>query len=288
MIITDERGKRVLHEFDSLHEMIQWIESTPAQWQRERSSKAERSSDWTGGASYEQALRLASEGWEEGIRNISALSATVPNNTVKTREYAMAGEYPDVPRYLAGDPFCMVKRGKERAPKPSMTIAINVGLRSNIEAREAANYGAAMVALVDRLESRNVRVHLIGLWTAGLKSFGKDSDYAVSWTIKHLEDHLDLGAVAFGLAHAAMPRRLCFAACERSPARLEAQGYGAAKGHVLPEHFSDPIPGMLCIGGVSATATGSCRTMEGALAQAKAQINKAAGEDIVELEDWDA
>lgn len=287
MLQADNKGKHFIHQFESLLEMVQWIQATPAQWKRERSSKREGMLDWFG-ATYEQALKLASEGWEAGVRNIGALSATVPNGSVVTREYAMAGDFPDVPRYLAGDPFNMVKRGKQRSPKPSMTIAINVGLKSSISAQEAANYGAAMVALVDRLESRNVRVHLIGLWTAGLRQFGRDTDYAVSWTIKHLEDHLDLGSVAFGLAHAAMARRLCFAACERSPARLETAGYGAARGQVLPEHFIDLPAGALCIGGVSSAGSGPCKTMEGALAFAKAQINKAAGEDIVELEDWDA
>lgn len=287
-MLREETPRRNKYQFDDLVEIVDYVKRTPRVWGQEASrSNYERS--WTLGVGWEQSLRMARDGWEEGIRNIYALAATVPNNVVRTREMDVAGDYPDVPRYLAGDPFNMVRRGKERVPKPSMTIVSSIGANCNVTGKQIANFGAAIVALVDRLESKGVRVELIGVWRS--TNLRDGSSFCFSWTVKNPEDHLDLAAVAFGLGHPAMLRRLGFAVMERSPKQCETYNYGVSSDVVGPVDLIDVPPHALFIGGVGSNAS-ACNTLAGAIDYAKAKINRAYrtlgyDEDIAELEDLD-
>lgn len=272
-------------QFDNLWEMSRWIDATPKVW-NQKASRDNHGADWTLGHSYDDCLRMAREGWEEGIRSLSVLSASVPNGSRPVLSYSCAGDFPDVPRAVSGDPFNMVRRGKERSPKPTMTIVVNIRASCGVNGREIANYGAALVALTDRLENRGVRVELIGL-IATNKCDGSHKRWAISWHIKRPEDPLDLAAVAFSFAHPGMFRRLGFAVMERSPKAMECWGYGM-DGGIKPTDFVDLPEGALLIKGVDHNP-GACRTMEGALKFATANINEAAralgGEDIAELEE---
>jgi hypothetical protein len=288
MLKEETAGVRHKYQFDNLVDMVDYISSAPRVWDRQ-SSRATHDKQWTLGVSWEGALRMARNGWEEGIRQVHALAAAVPNNTVVTRELSVAGEYPDVPRYLAGDPFNMVKRGKARVPKPTMTIVSSIGANSHVSGQAMANFGAAIVALVDRLESRGVRVELIGCWRS--TGMGDRSSFSMSWTVKRAEDALDLSAVAFGLGHPAMLRRLGFAVMERSPKRVEIYGYGASTSVIGPVDLIDVPDSALFIGGVG-DSNRECATLEGAVAYAKRSINRAYralgyDEDVAELEDYE-
>jgi hypothetical protein len=284
VLLRDDRARWAI-QFDHLLEMTNWIKDTPPVWSDKSSRHEGRGMRWDLDAGYDGALRLASEGWPEGVQQLHALAATVPNNTLVTHEYGIAGERPDVPRYLAGDPLHMVHRGRTKVPKPTMTIALNIRVSAAVGAQEAANFGAAMCALVDRLESRRVRVELLGLMATNSTSRGSKR-WAMSWSIKRAEDPLDLSAVAFSYAHPAMFRRLGFAIMERSPRDMRCPGYGV-DGGIKAADFVDLPEGALLIMGVDHNP-GSCRTMAGALAFATTAINNAAGEPIAELEEYDA
>ena len=279
-MLQHQTDKAWVRQFDSLPDLSRWIDSTPRAWDVRDSRNRAATRDWDMGVGYDGALKLARDGWEEGIRNLHALSALVPNATRTTREYSVAGDFPDVPRYLAGDPYNMVKRGKQRVPKPAMTIAVSICASANVDARAFANYGAAMVALIDRLESRNVRVELLAMFATNIR--GKVS---MSWTVKRAQDPTDLSALAFSLGHPAMLRRLGFAVIERSPRAWECSDYGYPAG-IHRSDFVDLPDNALLIDGIGQGYR--CNTMADALKFAKEQINEAAGEDLVELEEWDA
>lgn len=288
MLKSEEPGKRYKYQFDDLPDVVDYISREPRKWSQGDSQANYDWYDksWTLGVDWQNALRMAREGWEEGIRKLHALAATVPNNTVTTREMSVAGEYPDVPRYLAGDPYNMVKRGKQRVPKPTMTIVSSIGANCNVTGQQIANFGAAVVALVDRLESRGVRCEIIGCWrSTGMRD---SSTFCFSWTVKRPEDHLDLSAVAFGLGHPAMLRRLGFAVMERSPKVAEVRHYGSSSGVIGKIDLIDIPDQALYIGGVGSSGS-ACNTLEGAVEYAKASINRAYRalgyeDDIAELE----
>lgn len=289
MLKSEEPRKRNKYQFENLPEVVDYCLHTPRVWRQQSSRASDYGGDWTLGVGWEKALRMAKDGWEEGVRSIHALAATVPNNVVRTRELSVAGEYPDVPRYLAGDPFNMVKRGKTRVPKPTMTIVSSIGANCSVTGQQIANYGAAIVALVDRLESKGVRVELLGCWRS--TGMGDGASFCFSWTVKRPEDALDLSAVAFGLGHPAMLRRLGFAVMERSPKQSECYTYGCSSDVIGPVDLIDVPPNALFIGGVGSNG-GECNSLTGAIAYAKDKINRAYrtlgyDEDIAELEDLD-
>lgn len=273
-------------QFDNLLDMERWVSDTPQKWSYTDSVRNAPSRSWDLGVGMAGAKRLMRDGWEDGVKQLHALAATVPNNVIVTRQYGTAGELPDVPRYLAGDPLNMVHRGKTKVPKPTMTIVVSIGASCMVDAQEMWNFGAALTALVDRLESRRVRVELMGAWVSLLQV-----RFCASWHIKRAEDHLDLSAVAFSLAHPAMLRRIGFTVMERMPQQYQQPGYGRPTSDMRRTDFVDLPEGALLIGGIG-TSGGQCSTMAGALAYAKASINKAYRElghdgDIVELEEDD-
>lgn len=286
MLTEENPGKRYKYQFDDLPEVVNYIAREPRKWEL-RESHANHGGNWTLGVDWDRSLRMARDGWEEGVRKLFALAAMVPNNTITTRELSVAGEYPDVPRYLAGDPFNMVKRGKQRVPKPTMTIVSSIGANCHVNGQAMANYGAAIVALIDRLESRGVRCELIGVWrSTGLRD---GSTFCFSWAVKRAEDHLDLSAVAFGLGHPAMLRRLGFAVMERCPKAAQVGHYGVSSDVIGKVDLIDVPDNALYIGGVGDSGR-ACATLAGAIEYAKDRINRAyraAGypDDMAELEE---
>lgn len=275
------------HQFSSLGELVESLKTAPRHWRTCSSKRNSSSPSWDLNTNYERALQLAATGWEEGVKEIGALAAAVPNERITTREYSIAGESPDVPRYLAGDPFNMVHRGRNRTPKPVLTIAVSIMASCAVKAKDMANYGAAMVALVDRLESRNVRVELLCAVPSDLYK-GRS---CISWTVKGAGDALDLSAIAFSLAHPAALRRLGFGGMEQLPADWEVSSYGkGTTDRLLASDFVDIPEGALLIGGIGHNP-GACKTLQGAIDFATAQIAKAYravgyDEPLVELEEY--
>lgn len=280
MIVIDE-DRRFVRQFSSLLEMVDFIRSTPSQWLSTSSVRDPAKESWDDNVGFEGALRLAADGWPDGVREIFASAALVPTSYATTRGYDVAGEYPDVARALGGDPRCMVRRGKTYRPRPVITIAMNVAVRWDVPAVVKANYGAALTGLVDRLEQRGVRVELYAANAANGPVTGQK--ISVAWCVKRAEDAVDLSAIAFSVAHPAMSRRLCFAAHERSPRRHELFGYGRPQMKLDASYFIDLPEETLYLGGPQA-AIDECRTLEGATKFLELQINAKFGERIAELE----
>lgn len=270
-------------EFDSIAELVMQLDRLPRRWPSEDSRTAKASDRWDNGVGWQGALRMAVEGWEEGVGKVSALVDSLPMGARAVRTYSAAGDYPDVPRAVSGDPFNMVRRGMAHKQRPTMTIVVNCCCSAAVPASAMMNYAAAMVSVVDRLENRGVSVELIGCAVSALR--GKRG--MVAWTIKKAGDPVDLSAVAYGIGHPAMFRRLCFAAWERFPREMHTYGYGRVTG-ALPSDFIDLSPEALIIDGVGEGNGAHCRTLELAVKSATAQVNRAAaklGEDgIAELE----
>lgn len=282
MIIRDEtidsrRHYRVM--CDSLDDVQHWLRESPKLWSA-TSSQSYNSHDWTLGVDYERALELARKGWSEGAKDLSdRLAAHMPSpDKEDTWRYDVAGELPDVGRFLAGDPACMRRHGHPKGHRPILSIAVNIRLQCSVKASAMANYGAALVAVIDQLEHVGRRVEL----TATFATLCNNVRLSTGWTVKQAGDPLDLAAVAFSLAHPAASRRIGFAMYEHTPRVIESYGYG--RGITITEKdLVDPLPGTFCIPGLNDETT-RCHTLEDAIVFVRDQINKAAGEELVTVE----
>jgi hypothetical protein len=284
MIVRDEPGQngqsRVykMHG-DSIADVQHWLRNEPRTWSGNSSVSNEGRTSWDLGVGYEGALRLAEQGWSEGAKDLSnRLEAHLPNrDKADTWRFDVAGEIPDIGRFLSGDPAHMRRHGHPKGHKPILSIAVNIRLRCDIKAQAMANYGAAMTAIVDRLEHIGRRVEL----TACFSTVCSGARLTGSWIVKRAEDPLDLASVAFALAHPAASRRIRFAMYERAPEAIESYGYG--HGLTLTERdLVDPLPGTFCVGGLNDNTT-RCHTLDDALVFVRDQINEAAGEELVDV-----
>ena len=285
-MLRDITEKETLLRADNLMDVVQYLSDTRPSWRQSSSKvKSGHGSDWDLGASYEESLRLARDGWDDGVRKLQSLISQVPTKLTPVAHYGVEGDHPDVGRYVSGHPYNMVRRVKERVPRGVVAIACNMVASASISANSIANFGAAICVLADRLENKMIRCELIG--TIAIDRMGCDHKLTLAWQIKNPEDPLDLAAAAFSFGHPAMLRRLCFGVLERTPARYETDGYGSC-GQATAESILQCPRDALVINGVGHNP-GRCSTITAALEYAKDQINAAAvaagGEPIAELEE---
>lgn len=288
-MISVQRKEDWSIQFESLADMVRFIDNTPRVWSQNSSRTNEAGRNWDLNAGYDGAVKLARDGWEEGVRTILTNISSLPNKARAERRYSIAGDYADASRAASGDPFNMVRRGNAHRNRPVMTIAVNTIASGGTRADVLAKFGAALVSVIDRLENMGVRVELYG--TAGFMGLNTGPTGArscrVAWLVKGAGDSLDLSAVAFGIGHPAVMRRLAFAVVERSPTG-NTYGYGQCA-PMQRKHFVDVAPDALCIEGVgTAFYMGQSKTMEEMVKVAEAQLNAASiklcGEPIAELE----
>lgn len=270
--------------FDSAAEAAHYLETTPSKWNLLKDHVGRHYADrsWTLGCDFKDVMRLAKDGWEDGTRNLETKLRGIPprQGSSSSWTYDVAGYVPDVPRYLSGEPANMMRHGHPKGHKPIVSLCVMIWINAGINAAEMVNYGTAMTALIDQIEQAGRRVEL---WAGVIAPHvGKAGIMSATWTVKSAEDHVDLAAVAFSLAHPGASRKLGWGIWERSDRPADRSfgqgGYTTKLADVL-----DPPHGMVFLGGV-ANSYGACSTMDKALPFVAKQINLAAGEQLVEVE----
>lgn len=276
-MIIHETGGNWLAMADDLSDLQRWIVASPRKWRSNSSHKDAARDNWDLNLGYEGAVAMAKTGWHDGAMKIDNL---VVNERGKDRtstwRYDVAGERPDVGRYLSGDPACMMRHGHPKGNKPVITIAANIGAMGSVTATSKMYYGAAIVAIVDKLEHSGKRVEFIANSCATMDD---KSVFSLSWMVKQADDHLDLAALAFSVAHPACHRRLVFAARERCTLK-EPSAYGRIRA-LTTDWLIYPSPNTLCIPGLYDT---NIQSLNQAMKLVAEQINSAAGEELVTLE----
>jgi hypothetical protein len=265
---------------ESLAEVQDWIRKEPKRWSTTASRTNSPSQSWDLGVGYDGAMRLAEHGWSEGAKDLSdRLEAHLPSlDKTDTWRYDVAGERPDIGRHLSGDPASMMRHGHPKGHKPILSLAVNIRVSCVVKAAAMANFGAAMVATIDKLEHVGRRVELVSAFSSRVRMLDRVTG---SWIVKRAEDPLDLAAVAFSIAHPAASRRIGFAMFERSAVpQCSAYGYDLVMGE---NDMVDPLPGTLFLEGLR-NNTNRCHTLSDAVLFVRDQINKAAGEDLVTVE----
>lgn len=275
MIISRESNREVLFADGGLSEAVQFIQTTDRLWDYGSSKTNEPSRRWDLGVGYAGALELARDGWQEAMREFSvALKAIPALESVASHGYDVAGDVPDIPRYLAGDMRNMRSRRKAHGREPAVHLVCSNGYSGSVSADEMKMAGLALAFIVDALENSGRRVQLDVVLTARLPG----GEGVVGWRVKRAEDSMDLGNLAFSLAHPAASRRLEFAMLERMTRKFQSPTYGspttisgeakliidAADAFTVPAH--------------PPTATG----LTGAIAETIRLVNQAAGQALME------
>jgi len=215
--------------FDSWNESIEIAaDASLTRWTLKSSRTG--SLDFTGTETWDEALDLARYGWPKGrarLHNLISEAATARQPSVAPAlSYDVAGAYPNAALAAAGDPACMVTPYQdEAAARPIVRLAVNFGARSSTKTKTIENYGAAVLAYIDRAEAGGVSVELL------MTSCNEITDltYNIHTVLKRAGEPLELDRLAFAIGHPSSLRRIKFAHLEQSPRKHQHSGYGYPK-----------------------------------------------------------
>ncbi|GAA2449069.1 DUF7192 family protein [Streptomyces macrosporus] len=209
------------------------------------------STEWAG-AGWEEALRLATDGWTQVVPeadvSVAALREHVRDEVlttslVPTRD--VTGSEVDVGAYLAGEPECMVDAVPQRISTRGrvVTFLVPAAYVNTTPHAFVRNRGLALAALCSAIVTAG---HSVEIWSGFCARLDEGRCAAVARVVSAAEP-LDLGRLVFSLAHPAMLRRLWLAVWDSAPeplARLlRNNAYGSAPYTCHPEDLPDGVEG---------------------------------------------
>ena len=186
---------------------------------------------------FEQALSFARKGWPGGARKAKDILAQIIDKIPELRSDSptgtyldVSGSYVDIGEYVNGSPECMVNFQEDKRATRFMHIVVSASYSGYFPIESAINRGVAIAAIIDILESRNIRREVDLIMCAGAPNGDKAF---ISLPIKQAHHPLNLDTLAFGIAHPAYLRRLIFAVMEGQSAKFRSDfsvapfgGYG--------------------------------------------------------------
>lgn len=223
-------GKRpaIVLEFGSVNQAVDWINQRPQLWFASDDSKAKAVGDsdsiWRGTATFDEALSQAQFGWREGAEKIVRFYDTINIKTKKSSPYwgfDVAGEIPDIPRFIAGDPEHMKSRSPvDRRKKDVLRVVVPINYEFTASHSLRAARGAALLDYLLTAQELKFEVELTVLSVSTPNYFmpGDDKygpDVAVKIKIKDANDSLNLMRLAFWVMSNAAQRRIVFSIKER-------------------------------------------------------------------------
>lgn len=182
--------------------------------------------------SFEETVTLTKTGWKEGREKLSAgldsANLVQTNTTYRAESLDVAGAYPIIPAYIAGDPLHMATLGDaERATRPIYRFIVSISTSSMVSGETMIRRGAAILSWIDRLEANGARCEII-IVNAN-KGRGNGPDYFVNFVAKRADEPLEIDRLAFILLHPSMLRRIGFGWQEKHEV-LHASMGGSAYG----------------------------------------------------------
>jgi hypothetical protein len=130
---------------------------------KERTVSVERK-EWWGGMSYAQSLQALRNGNEAAVaesdRLLSDMETLVPVSRSWRMMNSVIGTCPDVPQYLAGNPYNMRLRRRVTSATAPLSIFVELVASGGVDTATCLKRGAAMLALVRMLAT----VRPVELW----------------------------------------------------------------------------------------------------------------------------
>jgi len=206
------KGNHIEH-FDSVDALINAVnDRTPHQsWlsPSDRRDAVNKSGDFYG-VSLPQAINLAAHGWPQGLSDLQKTLGLSPYRAKsRSRQFHVAGDFPDIGRFLSGVPDVMSRTVTDPTiRRPIIELIINVAVSCTVEKSSIINYGGALVSVLDELENVGFSVSLIvgsAVKTHTNRTIGLTLD------LKRPGEPLELDRLAFFLAHPSSLRRIMFA-----------------------------------------------------------------------------
>jgi len=233
MIIKDvicQNVKCEAIEYDSLGEFYKYICDTPINeaFRWESLSSVVNGKDFTGTDSFEQAVELFKNGWEDMANKLTKKLKVIENeikpSTRAKMTYDVQGFQCSVPRYVNGIPTSMICKKNFPIKQKVVTVTKSIDYSGSVDQSTIIEESIKALQIVKKLESQGLRVNLnIIIGT----SSGKDG-FFVKIRLKNANERLNISKLAFPLVNPSMLRRLLFRFMEVYPKITSkfVRGYG--------------------------------------------------------------
>jgi hypothetical protein len=195
--------------FSNVAAFVDYCEKTPNEFWASSYSPDSRSS-FTGYTTLESAIKLARDGWQSGADRAAEIARNIRITAPHKRRMqgrGMAGAFPHVPRYLAGDPEHMI-RPMNVSASPVVTLVSNMSGNWHVSADAFINRAAVIAAIVDAIESAGFQTNVIAVATT--KAHDSSFAFECAVSIKEPGEALDITRLAFASGHVAMFRHMVF------------------------------------------------------------------------------
>lgn len=210
--------------FESLGELLTFLEKPSINGKSQCSSECTDDTGWYGTASMADAKRLAVTGWVEGTAMMEKFSSMMIDKitSLVVRDeyfYDVTGYDFDLARGLQGVPECWLNSDTVEVTSPSVSnvrLLVNVGASGGVSSEALMIKGAAIGALVMLLEQSRRSVEVEVVWRSNCwRGVRVPKLVETRLLVKKTGDSLDLGKLAFVLAHPSFLRRFGFGVMER-------------------------------------------------------------------------
>lgn len=185
---------------------------------------------------FNEAMDLAKFGWKDSFKMVELsnnLNNLIPVSQFKESfVYDVSGSYPDVGKYLTGEPENMVQFITEEDEK-KISVIVNGGVSWQIDQKIQFNKGAAIVSLVSKLEDLGYRVEVTLLYCSKSLIKNKDIRHDSFIKIKEYHEQIDIDRFSFIFCNVAFNRRIKFSVNECLPIAKE-MGYYSGGSYGVP------------------------------------------------------
>lgn len=222
-----------IREFDSLNSFYEYITTTPLNktfcWKKGGLSSTEGSKGFTGTESFEEAVGLFKNGWDDMAKKLTKKLNVQPNcsvtSYVQKTVYDIVGFQCSVPRYLQGIPTNMVNKRLTPVKQKVVTLNKDFTYNSKTSTEDIIEASIQTMQVVKMIEAQGIRVNLNIIFgvKGGLNAKTKE---VCKIRVKSANERVNISKLAFPLVNPSMFRRLCFRYIEVAPTITDVYKYG--------------------------------------------------------------
>lgn len=191
------------------------------------------------GCSMDQAHEYMDKGYEPSLPNIKAATDSLQENSVNdlSMTFDVAGDDPDIDRYLAAEPENMVSYPLVQRPVPHARIIFNASVSGSVKKDDIEKRGVAMCAAIDSLRKDGITVELTVI------DLVREQNDMMCIAVDVADSRFTYNptAVYYALAHPSFLRRISFAVYHLP--EMPPHHYGARGGsYGMPTDKDLPLP----------------------------------------------
>lgn len=222
--------------YDQFVETVHEIEQNPLQ----SNASETKGASWSGTKDYQQALDFSIRGWTSGAKSMRKMYEETMEEYFEPLQSSgldMAGAYPIVPEYLAGEEACMVNPDLSRRV-PTCNILLDIGFHSGISDDDIMFRGMCVLAMVDDAEQMGISCAITINSNA---TYSKFVEYMMTAPIKSYGQHYDLDRCAYNIVNPSILRRLDFRLKEATDPKETDGIHMGRNGYGTPRQVPDDL-----------------------------------------------